>query len=53
MADTYNISLRMPQEMGETISKIAKDEKRVMNTVICMLLEKALKERMRKRKKVN
>ena len=50
MSDTFNTSLRMPEEMGNIIYEMAKEEKRSMNTVICLLLEKAIKEKQRKRK---
>lgn len=49
MPTTYNFSLRMPTELGETISEIAKKDKRPMNTTIVLLLEYALKEKSRKR----
>ena len=49
MADTFNFSLRMPEELGNTIYDMAKAEKRPMNTVIVLLLEKALREKTRKR----
>jgi hypothetical protein len=49
MSDTYNISLRMPPELGEAIQKIAKKDKRPMNTTIVLLLQAAVKEKNRKR----
>lgn len=51
MANTYNFSLRMPIGLGEEISKLAKDDKRAMNTTLVILLESAMKEKNRKRKK--
>lgn len=53
MADTYNFSLRMPQKLGESIAEIAEMDRRPMNTQIIMLLEFALREKCRKRKKKN
>ena len=50
MSSTFNFSLRMPDELGETIYDIAKADKRPMNTTIVMLLEYALKEKNRKKK---
>ncbi len=51
MADTYNFSLRMPMQLGETISELSNADRRPMNTQIIMLLEFALREKSRKRKK--
>lgn len=53
MADTYNISLRMPMELGEAIAEISKTDKRGMNTTIILLLEYALRVKNSKRKKSN
>jgi len=50
MSNTFNFSLRMPNDLGETIFNLSKEEKRPMNTVLVMLLESALKEKLRKRK---
>jgi predicted DNA-binding protein len=49
MANTYNFSLRMPIELGETIEAMSKTVRRPMNTEIVLLLEYALKEKGRKR----
>jgi hypothetical protein len=49
MAGTFNFSLRMPIELGETIQAMAKTVRRPMNTEIVLLLEYALKEKGRKR----
>lgn len=51
MADTFNFSLRMPPELGDTIYDLSKSDKRPMNTTIILLLEYALREKNRKRKK--
>lgn len=51
MADTFNFSLRMPPELGDTIYNLAKSDKRPMNTTIVLLLEYALREKNRKRSK--
>lgn len=49
--ETVNFLLRMPEELGSTIYKLADEEKRAVNTVLVLLLEKALKEKYRKSKK--
>ena len=51
MSGTFNFSLRMPQELGDTIYDIAKSDKRPMNTTIVLLLEYALREKNRRKKK--
>ena len=51
MSDTFNFSLRMPPELGETIYDMAKSDKRPMNTTIVLLLEYALREKNRRKKK--
>lgn len=50
MSNTFNFSLRMPMELGDTIFDLSKEERRVMNTMLVMLLESAVKEKTRKRK---
>lgn len=52
-AETYNVLLRMPLALGKTIWDMATDEKRPipMNTQIVLLLEYAIREKNRKRKK--
>jgi hypothetical protein len=50
MSDTFNFSLRMPEDLGNTIYDLSKEDKRPMNTTLVMLLESALKEKCRKRK---
>jgi len=50
MANTYNFSLRMPVELGESIEAMSKNDRRPMNTTVIMLLEAALKEKNRKKK---
>jgi len=50
MTETYNYPLRMPQELGETILKMSKDNRRPMNTQIVVLLESAIREKLRKKK---
>lgn len=51
MADTFNFSLRMPEDLGNTIYDLSKSDKRPMNTTIVLLLEYALREKTRKRTK--
>lgn len=51
MADTFNFSLRMPPELGDTIYDLAKSDRRPMNTTIVLLLEYALREKNRLKKK--
>jgi hypothetical protein len=41
----------MPMDLGESISELSKIDKRSMNTTIVLLLESAMKEKNRKRKK--
>jgi len=50
MSDTFNFSLRMPEDLGNTIYDLSKEDRRPMNTMIVMLLESAVKEKTRKRK---
>ena len=50
MSDTFNFSLRMPDELGNIIFDLSKEDRRPMNTTIVMLLEQAVKEKTRKRK---
>ena len=50
MADTFNFSLRMPKELGDTIYNLSKSDKRPMNTTIVLLLEYAFREKTRRRK---
>jgi hypothetical protein len=51
--ETYNVLLRMPIELGKTIFDMATDPKRPipMNSQIVLLLEYAIREKNRKRKK--
>jgi hypothetical protein len=49
MSDTFNFSLRMPEDLGNTIYEMAKKDKRPMNTTIILLLQQAVKEKTRKR----
>jgi hypothetical protein len=51
MADTYNFSLRMPMELGETVEEMAKNDRRPMNTTIIMLLEAEKKQKNTKNNK--
>jgi len=51
MSDTFNFSLRMPEDLGNTIYDLSKEDRRPMNTMLVMLLESAVKEKVRKRKK--
>ena len=53
MSDTFNFSLRMPIEVGETIYEMSKSDRRPMNTTIVMLLEYAIREKNRKKKKIH
>jgi hypothetical protein len=50
MADTFNFSLRMPEDLGNAIYDLSKESRIPMNSFITMMLESALKEKMRKRK---
>lgn len=50
MSDTFNFSLRMPEEVGNTIYNLSKESKIPMNSLIVMMLESAIKEKVRKRK---
>ena len=50
MSSTFNFSLRMPDDLGETIYDMAKSDKRPMNTTIVLLLEYALREKNRRKK---
>jgi hypothetical protein len=50
MSDTFNFSLRMPEDVGETIYSLSKESKIPMNSLIVMMLESAIKEKTRKRK---
>jgi hypothetical protein len=52
MADTFNFSLRMPEDLGDTIYKMAKKDKRPMNTTIVLLLEFAIREKTRNRRSI-
>lgn len=52
MADTYNFSLRMPQELGDFIYDLSKTNRRPMNTQIILLLEAAIREKNRKKGKI-
>lgn len=49
--DTFNFALRMPPELGDTIFDMAIEGRRPMNTQIVLLLEYAIREKSRKRKK--
>ena len=51
MSSTYNFSLRMPPELGQQIADLSALNRRAMNTTIVLLLESAMKERNRKKKK--
>lgn len=51
MSDTYNFSLRMPLNIGETIQEMSKNDRRSINETICILLEYAIREKTRKRTK--
>lgn len=50
MSDTFNFSLRMPQELGETIYSLSKESKIPMNSYLVTILENGIKEKTRKRK---
>lgn len=50
MSDTFNFSLRMPEDVGETIYNLSKESRIPMNSLIVMMLESAIKEKTRKRK---
>lgn len=50
MSDTFNFSLRMPKDVGETIYSLSKESKVPMNSLIVMMLESAIKGKLRKRK---
>lgn len=50
MSNTFNFSLRMPQELGETIYNLSKESKIPMNSYLVTMLESNLKEKTRKRK---
>jgi len=50
MSDTFNFSLRMPEDVGETIYNLSKESRIPMNSLIVMMLESAIKEKARKRK---
>ena len=50
MSDTFNFSLRMPEDVGNTIYNLSKESRIPMNSFIMLLLESALKEKLRKRK---
>lgn len=51
MSSTYNFSLRMPPELGQQIADLSALNRRPINTTIILLLESAMKERNRKKKK--
>lgn len=51
MSNTFNFSLRMPQELGETIYSLSKESKIPMNSYLVTILENGVKEKIRKRKR--
>lgn len=51
MSDTFNFSLRMPEELGETIYNLSKESKIPMNSYLVTILENGVKEKIRKRKR--
>jgi len=50
MSDTFNFSLRMPEDLGEIIYSLSKESRIPMNSLIVIMLETAIKEKIRKRK---
>ena len=51
MSNTFNFSLRMPEELGETIYNLSKESKIPMNSYLVTILENGVKEKIRKRKR--
>ena len=43
MSDTFNFSLRMPEDIGNTIYDLSKESRIPMNSLIVMMLESAIK----------
>ena len=50
MSNTFNFSLRMPEELGETIYSLSKESKIPMNSYLVTILENGIREKTRKRK---
>lgn len=50
MSNTFNFSLRMPEELGETIYNLSKESKIPMNSYLVTILENGIREKTRKRK---